>query len=471
MLMRTFRLPCSAALLAAASLAACGGDETPDSMDTVDADISPTPDSDPGTQVIRLYDDITEDTTFEAGNTYVIPRLKQLFVKNNATLTIEPGTVIQGEQGSLLVITRGAKLEAVGTVDEPIVFTSAQPEGARTRGHWGGVLICGNAPINTNVNSTPPSAEAIFEAFTSSIPEGYYGGDQPADDSGTLKYVRIEFTGFQFVAGREFNGLSLAGVGSGTEIDYLQSHAGADDGIELWGGTVNLKHIVSSQNADDGFDTDNGWNGKVQFLIVQHVNPDGVADAANGYESDNHATAASYTAAPRTLPTIYNATLIGNSAYNVGNSSFATVFRRGTGGRYYNHIISGFPKGLEMRDTATSDQATAGMLAMSHSIFFHNDALADSNNWPAAQATGDINEQGILMAGELGNREVDPGLRADATDLTAPDFTLPAGAAALTGGATPPNDGFFDPSATFVGAMGTEDWTEGWTAYPQPAAP
>ncbi len=448
--------------------AACGDDPVAgDDEPTPDADVT-MPDAPPGSQTIRLNDDITVDTTFEAQNTYIIPRLKQLFVKDGATLTIEPGTIIKGEQGSLLVITRGSKIEAIGTAEAPIVFTSAQAEASRTRGFWGGVLICGAAPINTNVNSTPASTEAIFEAFTSSIPEGYYGGTSPTDDSGTLKYVRIEFTGFQFVAGREFNGLSLAGVGSGTEIDYLQSHASADDGIELWGGTVNLKHVVSSQNGDDGFDTDNGWNGKVQFLVVQHVNPDGSSDAANGYESDNHATAASFTAAPRTMPTIYNATLIGKPDYAVGSSSFATVFRRGTGGRYYNHLIYGFPRGLEMRDTATADQASSGNLSVQNSIIFHNDATGDDDNWPAPQAAGDIVEQTFFEDVSWNNRFVDPGM-ALASSLTAPSFLPATGSPALTGGATPPSDGFYDTSATYVGAFGTVDWTEGWTAYPQPA--
>lgn len=453
------------------TLAACGGDDAPvgdDDPDPPDADVT-QPDAPPGSETIRLNDDITEDTTFYARNTYVIPRLKQLFVKDGATLTIEPGTIIKGEQGALLVITRGSKIEAEGTAEAPIVFTSAQADNAKTRGFWGGVLICGDAPINTNVNSDPPSTEAIFEAFTSSIPEGYYGGTDADDDSGTLKYVRIEFTGFQFVAGREFNGLSLAGVGSGTEIDYIQSHAGADDGIEIWGGTVNLKHIVSSQNGDDGFDTDNGWNGKAQFMVIQHVNPDGSSDAANGYESDNHATSASYTAMPRTLPTIYNVTMIGKPDYAVGSSSFATVLRRGTGGRYFNHLVVGFPRGLEMRDSATAAQADAGNLAFHNSIIFGNDATGDGDNWPAPQAMNDIVEQTYFENAELANQFVDPGMDPDATSLTAPSFLPEAGSPALSGGATPPNDGFFDPTATFIGAMGTEDWTAGWTAYPQPA--
>lgn len=446
------------------ALAACGDDGNTGTP-------GPTPDAPPGEppptggKVVRLNDDIKADTTFTADNTYVIPRLKQLFVEPGATLTIQPGTQIQGEQGSVLVITRGAKILAEGAKDKPIVMTTAQPAGQKTRGYWGGLLVLGAAPVNVNVKTVPASAEATFEAFTSAVPEGKFGGTNPDDNSGVLKYLRIEFAGFNFVADREFNNLTLCGVGRGTTVDFVQVHGGSDDGIELFGGTVNVKHILSSQNGDDGFDTDNGWEGKAQFVIVQNITPDGAREASNGYESDNHATAESYTAEPRTLPTIYNATIIGNHDYT-GGTSFAAVLRRGTGGHYYNHIITGFPTGLEMRDQATKDQADAANLFFKSSILFNNDA--NNANFPPAQATGDIVESTYFTDPTWSNRFVDPGLPAASTSRTAPSFQPAAGAAALTGGATPPNDGFFDATATFVGAVGADDWTAGWTAYPQP---
>jgi hypothetical protein len=443
-------------LLAAA---ACGGDGgTPPGDDQ-----PPPPDGDTGGQVIRLDDDITADTTLTADNTYVIPRLKQLFVQAPATLTIEPGTVIRGEQGAVLVITRGAKIHAEGTPDKPILLTTAQPDGQKSAGFWGGLLVLGAAPININVNSVPSSTEATFEAFTSAIPEGKFGGTDPHDSSGVLKYVRIEFAGFNFVADREFNNLTLCGVGDGTVIDFVQVHSGSDDGIEFFGGTVNVKHIVSSQNQDDGFDTDNGWQGKAQFIIVQNIShPATLPEATNGYESDNHGNAASFTAAPRTLPTIYNATLVGDHAYT-GQKSFAAVFRRGTGGQYVNHIWYGFPFGPEVRDQETLDQVTAGNLKVSNSILFMNDVSA--TNLPPA-STPDIDET-LLFNAANSDEVVDPGLSVMMFDKATPVFAPQAGAAALTGGATPPNDGFFDVTATFRGAIGAVDWTSGWTKYPQ----
>lgn len=436
-------------LLLLSLFAACGDDGNDDD------DPPPPPDT-----TVRLTADITTNTTFTADKTYIIPGNTYRFVKPGATLTIEPGTVIQGEAGGVLVITRGAKIMAEGTAQKPIIMTSSQPVGQKTRKGWGGLLILGAAPINTNKLATPASDEATFEAFTAAIPEGKYGGTNAADNSGTLKYVRIEFGGFEFVSGREFNTLTLAGVGSGTTIDYVQVHAGADDGIEFFGGSVNVKHLVSSQNADDGFDADNGYSGKVQFLIVQNVSPDGAAEASNGYEIDNHGTAASYNALPRTGMTIYNATIVGNKDYT-GGTSFAAVLRRGTGGKLYNHIFMNFQRGIEFRDAATKDQLDGGGLVLRDSIFFQMTA-------PAPQASNDIVESDYLDPPGMNNRTVDPQL-ADATNKTAPNFKPGASSPARTGCATPPNDGFFDATASFCGAMGDVDWTAGWTAYPQPA--
>jgi hypothetical protein len=441
-------------LLSLSLAAACGDDGDSDPIDP------PPPPPPPGDNTIRLNDNITTNTTFTADKKYIIPRLKQLFVQPGATLTIQPGTVVQGEEGSALVVTRGAKIMAEGTAAKPIVFTTAQPDNAKTRGFWGGVLILGAAPINVNALSTPPSQEATFEAFTAAIPEGKFGGNNPEDNSGVLKYVRIEFAGFNFVADREFNNLTLCGVGRGTTLDYIQVHAGSDDGIEFFGGTVNIKHLISSQNGDDGFDTDNGWNGKAQYVVIQNVSPDGAREASNGYESDNHAAAVSYVAEPRTLPTIFNATVIGDATYT-GGASFAGVFRRGTGGRYENHIFYGFPVGPEFRDDATRAQLTAGNLSFKNNIMFNNGM--NNSNLPLPQPTNDIDES---LFYDTSVRLVDPGLPAAVLSKTAPSFQPAAASNAFTGYSTP-TDPFFD-AAPFVGAMGAQDWSAGWAAYPQP---
>lgn len=442
--------------LLAITAAACGDEAKP----MPDATPPPSPDT------ITVPDEITANTTWTAARPYVIPKFTHVFVRSGATLTIEPGAEIRGEKGAVLVISRGAKIIAQGTVDKPILMTSAQPAGMRTPGYWGGLLVLGKAPVNVNVRSNPPANDALFEAFSNADGDsGKFGGTDPADNSGVIKYVRIEFGGYNFVADREFNNLTLCGVGNGTTVDFVQVHQGSDDGIEFFGGTVNVKHIVSSQNQDDGFDTDNGWSGKAQFVIVQNIShPPTLPEASNGYESDNHGTAASYTAEPRTLPTVSNVTLIGDHDYT-GTAHFAAVFRRGTGGHYSNHIWYGFHFGPEIRDVETMDQVNAGNLEVRDSMLFNNDTAAN-NNLPAPQASGDLDERMLFNAAKNDTFGVDPGLPAAALSKTAPDFKPVAGAAALTGG-VPPTDPFFDQTATFRGAIGTVDWTAGWTRYPQ----
>jgi hypothetical protein len=415
----------------------------------------------PRPQVV-INDNITTDTMWTPDNDYVLGYQKQIFVKNNATLTILAGTNVLGDASSVLTITRGAKLNAAGTKERPITFTSKQPAGQKTAGFWGGLIILGNAPINVNANSTPPSPEAVFEAFTSSAEDGKFGGSDPHDNSGVLRYLRLEFGGFAYATDREFNNVTLCGVGDGTVIDYVQTHHGRDDGMELFGGTVNVKHVVASQNEDDGFDTDNGWQGKGQFIIIQALTPQG-SDPSNGYESDNHANAPSYTAAPRTNPTLFNVTLVGKKDYAAG-SSYAARIRRGAGGHYYNHIFMNFPQGILLEHQATQDQANASELFIKNSVFFSN-----GGNFPSsspAPTPPEIDERAIFTNAAWSNSETDPGMSDGALSLTAPSFKPNA---PVAGGATPPDDGFFDPTATFIGAVGTEDWTEGWTTYPQPA--
>jgi len=415
------------------------------------------------TNVVPAPAVISADTMWTRCNTYLLPADTKVAVRAPAILTIEAGTVIKAQGNSALVITQGAKIIANGTKESPIVFTSNKTVGSRAPGDWGGLIIMGKAPQNTNANSTPPSATAIFEAYGASEPDGVFGGNDPDDSSGSLKYVRSEFGGFAYMPNREWNNFTFCGVGRGTVVDYIQSHRGADDSIEFFGGTVNVKHLVLTQNEDDGFDTDNGWEGKAQFVVIQHVAPRGT-DASNGYESDNHANAPSYTAVPRTLPLIYNVTSIGKKDY-IGAQSFGALFRRGTGGTYYNHIITKWASGVvEVRDMDTMNQITANMLFIKNSIFFDN--MGADGNWPAAMATGDIDEKAIFTNAAWMNREVDPML-GDASNLTAPNFKPAAGSPALTGGAMPPSGDAFFEQVSFVGAVGTDDWTTGWTAYPQ----
>ncbi|RYZ31531.1 MAG: hypothetical protein EOO72_16690, partial [Myxococcaceae bacterium] len=252
-------------------LAGCGDDEP-----------NNTPDGgDPQATAQDVKGSITGDTIWKAGTTYT---LKDYVFVESGTLTIEPGVIVKGDTGSALVITREAKLNAVGTAEKPIVFTSSQAEGTRAAGDWGGVVLLGKAKINV------AGGENTIEGFfaTSGDTRTKYGGGDDAHDCGKLKYARIEFAGYELAEDNELNGLTTGACGTATDIDYVQVHKGADDGVEMFGGTAGLKHIVISQPDDDGLDYDLGWRGKVQFLVVQQNAVVGNrAIEASGNKNDN----------------------------------------------------------------------------------------------------------------------------------------------------------------------------------------
>jgi hypothetical protein len=217
---------------------------------------------------------ITTDETWSG----VIKLDGWIYVDGGATLTIQPGTIIRGTEKSVLSVERGAKIMAVGTPDQPIVFTSMQGAGFRGTSDWAGVVINGNAPNNL------PGGEGIAEGGIGSP----YGGNDPNDNSGVFAYVRIEFPGYEVVTDSEINGLTMNSVGRGTKIEYVQVSYSGDDAYEWFGGTVNCKYLISYRTEDDDFDTDNGFSGMVQFGVILR-DPEIVdTDTANGFESDNN---------------------------------------------------------------------------------------------------------------------------------------------------------------------------------------
>lgn len=227
------------------------------------------------------------DQEFEIRGDYTLPKGTYLlkgwvYICDGATLTIEPGTVIKGDKGTkaALIAERGGRLVAQGTAAEPIVFTSAQPAGERRPGDWGGIILCGRARNN--------QTEMTIEGG----PRSKHGGDDDADDSGVLSYVRCEFAGYPFQTDMEINGITFGSVGSGTKLDHIQVSYSNDDSYEWFGGTANAEYLVAYHGWDDDFDTDNGFSGKVQFCLAVR-NPK-LADqsVSNGFESDNCSTGA-----------------------------------------------------------------------------------------------------------------------------------------------------------------------------------
>lgn len=390
----------------------------------------------PGGPTEKLPAEITSDTTLTASTCWLLEGA--VYVSAPATLTIEPGTTVLGDKATkgTLVIKPGARIVADGTADEPIVFTSKEPPGSRAAGDWGGVVVLGSAPINV------PGGKTSVEGISAS-PDTQYGGTKVDDDSGVLRYVRIEFSGVQLSMDNEINGLTLAGVGNKTVVDYVEVHDTLDDCFEFFGGTVNAKHLVCAFNQDDGFDWDFGYSGKLQFLAL--VQDPAFEDDSNGFEGDNDADASDNT--PISNPMIYNATLCGkNQTVDGPKKQMGMLLRRSTKGQIWNTIVTGFEWCADLRDPLTAPEIRS-------SICSGNTQLG----------VGEAEEEAWFGNAGWKNSEVDPKIK-DCFAAT-PDFTPEA--TLTTNAATPPNDGFFDASASYIGAFEAgKSWAQGaWISY------
>lgn len=420
-------------LALALTFTGCGDDE-----DTVNPGVTVDPDELSGPNIVQGK--ITTDLTLTADRDHLLRGA--VFVEDGATLTVEAGTTVFGEGATLgtLIVSRGGKINARGTAGAPIVFTSDALPGSRRRGLWGGLIINGRAPINQG-------AEAFGEGDT-----GAFGGNDPNDSSGVLQYVRVEFAGIEFSPDNELNGIAFQGVGSGTVVDHVQVHFNQDDGIEMFGGTVNIKYALVTGSRDDSFDWTDGWTGKGQFWIAQHRGD----DADNGFENDN--SSKDNEALPRSNPTIYNVTLVGDP--QGPESDTGMLVREGAAGTYRNFIVHGFNKaGLDINNESTQALATDGELTVKNSIF--------SNNKPDNFATSEdaFKERDWAMQSGFNNFEVNAKLQ-DPFNQTAPDFRPAADSPAVNGSvpvAQPPADGFFE-AVNFIGGIGPGgNWSDGWT--------
>jgi hypothetical protein len=394
----------------------------------------------------------TITSTVNWTNNYYYVLRGAVFVEEGGTLNIQAGTRVVGEAGSVgtLIVKRGGRLNAIGTREQPIVFTSDQPIGLRARGDWGGLIINGRAPLNI------PGGEGEGEADT-----GIYGGNEPNDNSGSLRYVRVEFAGTEFSPDNELNGIAFQGVGRGGSYDYIQVHMNKDDGVEFFGGTVDIRHLVLTNVGDDSLDWTFGWSGRVQYVVVSQRGDD--ADA--GIEADNNEF--NNELLPRSAPTVYNVTFCGDPDRNEGGESTrGALLRRGTAGELRNFVIQGFKNvGLEVNGSSSLREATSGNLRVSNGVIFNTGANGTTY---APATTLALFANGTFPNVRLGQ---DPGV-GNCFDHENPVWQ-PTSTATLAGGqlapATPPNDGFFEVT-THVGAVPpppADDWTRGWTAFPQ----
>ena len=428
-----------------------------------------------GSENTTLEGRISENRTLKADYVYKLRGL--VYVTNGAVLTIEPGTKIVGEKGRNggLIITRSCKIIADGTAEKPIVFTS--DEATPQRGDWAGLVILGNAPTNASFNGQQGVGE-IEGGINNSDGLGLYGlgaSSNPADNSGILRYVRIEYAGYAFLPDKEINGLTFGGVGSGTIVDYVQVSYSNDDAFEFFGGTVNASHLIAYKTLDDDFDTDNGFSGKVQFGIV--LRDSAVADISKSeaFESDNDANGSQLL--PQTKAIFSNMTVVGprQSADNAGNSLFlaAAQIRRNSSLSIFNSIFIGWPVGL-LIDASKGRPTDINIPA---SLFFQNNIIGGCNT-PVKYAASTTSPTGAtsntildwVNTADFGNSilatTADVKLNAP-FNYTSPDFSPVVGSPALTGAVFSNSllkDGF--TSVSYRGAAGANDmWYKGWTNF------
>ena len=428
---------------------------------------------------------VTQDESWTADNVYLLDGF--VTVQPGVALTIEPGTVIKGLPGdgpdaSALIVMRGAQIFADGTREQPIIFTAEADDLSdptdllpTQRGLWGGVAILGAATLNTatpvqSVEGVPESVGAI------------YGCDRDGDlpdqpecdddyDSGVVRYVSIRHSGTALEGGDEIQGLTVAGVGRGTTIEYVESFASADDGFEFFGGTVNTKYLVSAFNDDDAFDYDQGWSGLNQFWFV--IQPDDTGDHGGEFDGGDDPDE---TGEPFATPTIYNATFIG-SGLDPGSSKAnnALVFRANAGGYVYNSVFTEF-KGIaltiEDQDATDADsrgRLEAGHLELAHNVF----ARLGAGTGSAATDLATVVPQEFARTAFTGRNNTllgdSPLLHSISREFVSMELDprpVP-GSAPLTMDLEPYSDGFFT-DVDYAGAFSaTSVWIGEWTALSQ----
>ena len=413
-----------------------------------------------------------------------------VFVEDGAELHIDAGTVVKAEDGqntnaSALVVARGGKIFAEGTATEPIIFTSVQDNISSAdlltyedRGLWGGIVLLGKATTNNPGDAAGDfkEIEGVNEIVAEGDTRAEYGGSDDTDNSGVMRYVSIRHTGINIGEsdGNEIQGLTLGGVGNGTRLEFIESFSSGDDGVEFFGGTVDLKYFVSVFNSDDAIDWDQGWRGKGQFwFVLQGLDKAGAAAEQDGAGGDEFFQ-------PYALPQVYNVTYVGAGVGNqpASDQPAQLVFRDNTGGFYHNSIFTDFQTdqgGLALtiedidntgsKPEDSRQQFEAGNLGLTNNLWFGFGAGDDPSQFVDPSLA---NQQAIidyLLAN--GNVVADPQLRGIERGTTGTGTLDPRPAAGSPAFTSPladyPNDPFFTPT-NYMGAFGGANWAIGWTA-------
>jgi hypothetical protein len=455
---------------------------------------------------VTLSGSIAANRTLTPDTNYVLRGF--VYVNSGATLTINAGTRIVGDTtalGSALFVLRGARIVANGTATAPVVFTSQRSAGNRSPGDWGGLVIVGNARANRTGN-------VIVEGSNGSVvgadPNGtiYTGGTVDTDNSGTLRYVRVEFAGYATLTDAELNSFTFAAVGSGTTVEYVQALAGLDDNFEWFGGTVNGKYLVSYESGDDHFDGSEGYRGLNQFLIgmqTTYITPRPGAGAVStdpqGFEIDGcngggcvapsgaNAQSAGRDEGLYNMNVFANFTMIGTpTGVTVpGSGGVGAVLRRGTGGYYLNGVLARWPRaGISLRDSTSNNRFQVDSLIVRNLYFAENGVLASGANF---DATGTNFGQESAFAARNSNIVVAAGTVTAASLFTSlptvsgttngasfdwsPATDSPIATGGLNSFAADPRiaarvGSFITPTAyRGAAAPGGTKWWAGWTNY------
>ncbi len=466
-----------------------------------------------GDPVVTLQGVLTTQT-LDATKPYLLKG--QVFVPTGVTLTIPAGTILKGDKSSkaTLIIQPGGKLIANGTSTKPVVFTSAQAVGERDRGDWGGVILLGNAFVN---QTAKPAIEGITptQNFGSVAADGATPATNANENSGSLKYVRIEYAGIELTPNNETNSLTMGGVGNGTTIEYIQTSFGGDDNYEWFGGTVNGKYLVSHSAWDDDFDTDFGWGGNVQYGLSVRNPFFADQSGSNAFESDNQANGTAIaglcdgtTNTGCTRGVFSNMTILGpreiQSRAISGNYQNAAHLRRRTAISIFNSFFSGFRVGIRVDDQGTLDNLNSGASKHAYNVLSvpgttlvgtattaadaafatgltiapdpAGTAIAISNYWTSNNNAvfNDITTATFSKITDLGiTGSLYWAAQTSSTYPSNPNFALVAGVAGannLNAGANYTDakftgNAFFTTSGVYRGAFGSTDWTDGWSEF------
>jgi hypothetical protein len=455
---------------------------------------------------VDVTQDIAINTTWTADNVYTLKGF--IHVVAPATLTIDPGTRIVGDfntLGASLFVLKGARINAVGTADRPIVFTSSRAPGSRQPGDWGGLIIVGRAPINrTGTIEVEGTGTAAGGGSGQNYPVAYSGDASSNDDSGELKYVRVEFAGYAPSVNTELNSFTFAAVGSGTRLSFLQTMAGLDDSFEFFGGSVDAKFLLSYESGDDHFDMSEGYTGRLQHLIAfqstvltQRTGAGQPASDPQGIENDGcngSGCTTGFNAQPFNVPLVANFTLVGTGATASSGSAggIGMMLRRGTGGYYVNGIVARYPRfGVSVRDAETfaraqnqsvPDVASANtLLALRNILFAQVPAVFEPAGGAVQGAVFDLGGNALENNGTATTQSLFTSFptTVDATTTaSAFDWTPATGAAQGSGGLATLTGQIATKGGTIVtgtsyrgaappAGSANARWWEGWSVYRQ----